>query len=173
MLFSLPTAEGSYYYPVIYPALSSGVRRAELLGLRWRDTEFDIVPSISVNRVLYKRRDVCELKGLKTTYRRRLVPMAPKLAAFLRDYKEDVKSAYQELGKELSLDDPLFANAVAKPLNPSSLDREFKRILGGAGMEKARFHDLCHTFASLMLFWVALNQTLSLKPWATLVGHLH
>jgi hypothetical protein len=63
--------------------------------------------------------------------------MTPKLAALLRDYKQDVKSAYRELGKDLNLDDPVFADAVAKPLNLSSLDREFKRILNRAGIEKS------------------------------------
>lgn len=96
------------------------------------------MPSISVNRVLYKRRGVSEFKERKASYSRRLVAMTPKLAAFLRDYKQDVKSAYRELGKELSLDDPVFANAAAKPLNPSSLDRGFKRILSRACIEKSQ-----------------------------------
>ena len=79
----------------------------------------------------------------------------------MRDYKQDVKSAYRELGKDLNLDDPAFANGVAKPLNPSSLDREFKRILNRAGIEKAGFHDLRYTFASLMLLRGARPKVIS------------
>ena len=57
----LDVARDSYYYPVYYTAVSTGLRQAELLGLRWRDVDLDLL-SISVNRVLYKRRGVCEVK---------------------------------------------------------------------------------------------------------------
>jgi len=147
----IEAAQGSYYYPVIYTALSSGLRQAELLALRWRDIDPDIMRSISVNRVLYKRRGVCEFKEPKTDRSRRYVTMTPKLAAFLREYREDRKSLYRELGKELTLDDLVFASVEGKPLNPPSLSREFNRIVRQAALENVRFHDLRHTFASLML----------------------
>ncbi len=50
----LDIAKDSYYYPVIYTAVSTGLRQAELLGLRWRDIDLDML-SISVSQVLYKR----------------------------------------------------------------------------------------------------------------------
>jgi len=84
----LQSSEGSCYYPIIYTALSSGLRQAELLGLRWRDIDPDIMLSISVNRVLYKRQGVCEFKEPKTSHSRRLVSMTTKLAAFLREYRQ-------------------------------------------------------------------------------------
>ncbi|MDP6495634.1 MAG: tyrosine-type recombinase/integrase, partial [Dehalococcoidia bacterium] len=58
VLALLETAQDSYYYPIIYTAVSSGLRQAELLGLRWRDLDLDLL-SISVSQVLYKRRGVC------------------------------------------------------------------------------------------------------------------
>ena len=157
----LEASEGNYYYPVIYTALSSGLRQAELLGLRWRDIDPDIMCSISVNRVLYKRRGVTEFKEPKTSHSRRLVSMTPKLAAFLREYKEDRKALYRELGKELTLDELVFANAEGKPLNPPSLSREFHRIVKRAGLDNVRFHDLRHTFASLMLLRGAKPKVIS------------
>jgi integrase len=147
----LKEAEGSYYYPIIYTALSSGLSQAELFGLRWRDLDPDIGLSISVSRVLYKRRGVSEFREPKTSRSRRYVSMTPKLATFLREYKQERRSLYRELGKELSLDDLIFANIEGKPLNPPSLNREFGRILKRAGLENVRFHDLRHSFASLML----------------------
>ena len=74
----LETAEGNYYYPVFYTAVSSGLRQAELLGLRWRDIDLDML-SISVSQVLYKRRGVCVFKEPKTEHSRRRVAMTPKL----------------------------------------------------------------------------------------------
>lgn len=147
----LKMAQDSQYYPVIYTAISSGLRQAELLGLRWRDIDADIMRSISVSQVLYKRRGVYIFKEPKTDHSRRLVSMTPKLATFLRQYKQDRKALWRELGKELSLDDLVFANIDDKPLDPSMLSHNFGKIAKKAGLQGVRFHDLRHTFASLML----------------------
>ena len=53
----LMAARDSYYYPLIYAAISTGLRQAELLGLRWRDIDI-ATRSVLVNQVLYKRRGV-------------------------------------------------------------------------------------------------------------------
>lgn len=49
------------------------------------------------------------------------------------------------------LDDLVFPNAEGKPLNPSVLSHNFGKIARKAGLQGVRFHDLRHTFASLML----------------------
>ena len=157
----LDAAQASYYYPVIYTAISTGLRQAELLALRWRDIEPDIMLSISVNRVLYKRKGVCEFKEPKTSHSRRLVSMTPKLAAFLREYRQERRSLYCQLGKNLTLDDLVFATVEGKPLNPPSVSRDFKRITKKAGIENCRFHDLRHSFASLMLLRGAKPKVIS------------
>jgi len=143
-------AKDSYYYPVYYTAVSSGLRQGELLGLRWRDIDLDFL-SISVSRVLYKRRGICQFKEPKTARSRRRVAMTPKLALFLREYRTEREALYRELGKELTLDYLVFAYPDGRPLDPSVLSHEFARIAKQAGLERVRFHDLRHTFASLML----------------------
>lgn len=147
----LRTAQDSQYYPVIYTAVSSGLRQAELLGLRWRDIDPDIMLSISVSQVLYKRRGVPTFKEPKTSHSRRLVAMTPKLAAFLREYRLERKALGREIGKELGPDDLVFATAEGDPLDPSVLTHKFQKIAKRAGLQGVRFHDLRHTFASLML----------------------
>jgi len=146
----LITAEGSRYYPSIYTALSSGLRQAELLGLRWRDIDIGS-HSISVARTLYKRRGVTQFIEPKTERSRRRVAMTPKLAAFLAEYKLERQRIYYQVGKAMTLDDLVFANEIGTPLNPPTLTRAFTRIARKAGLESVRFHDLRHTFASLML----------------------
>ncbi|HUU63191.1 MAG TPA: tyrosine-type recombinase/integrase [Dehalococcoidia bacterium] len=154
------TAEGNYYYPVIYTAVSTGLRQAELLGLRWRDIDLDMC-SISVSQVLYKRRGVCELKEPKTAHSRRRVAMTPKLALFLREYRNEREAIYRELGKELTLDDLVFTSIEGKPLDPCVLTHNFTRMARRAGLEGVRFHDLRHTFASLMLLRGAKPKVIS------------
>lgn len=79
------TATDNHYYPVIYTAVSTGLRQAELLGLRWRDIDLDML-SISVSQVIYIRKGLVQFKEPKTAHSRIRVSMTPKLAIFLREY---------------------------------------------------------------------------------------
>ncbi len=154
------TAKDNYYYPVVYTAVSTGLRQAELLGLRWRDVDLDML-SISVSQVLYKRRGICQFKEPKTSHSRRRVAMTPKLALFLRGYKAGREWLYQELGKQLTLDDLVFASVEGKPIDPGVLIHAFGRMARQVGLEGVRFHDLRHTFASLMLLRGAKPKVIS------------
>jgi integrase len=153
-------AQDSQYYPVIYTAVSTGLRQAELLGLRWRDIDLDLL-SISVSQVLYKRGSICTFKEPKTAHSRRCVAMTPKLALFLRDYRAARERLYRELGKKVSLDDLVFASIEGKPLDAGVLSHNFNRLAKRAGLGPVRFHDLRHTFASLMLLRGAKPKVIS------------
>jgi len=153
-------AQDSYYYPVVYTAVSTGLRQAELLGLRWRDIDLDML-SISVSQVLYKRHGICEFKEPKTTHSRRRVAMTPKLALFLKKYKAERESLYWQLGQPPTLDSLVFGSLEGKPLDPSVLSHDFARIVKRAGLKGVRFHDLRHTFASLMLLRGAKPKVIS------------
>jgi len=156
----LDNAKDNYYYPVIYTAVSTGLRQAELLGLRWRDIDLDLL-SISVSQVLYKRRGICQFKEPKTSHSRRRVAMTPKLALYLREYRAERESLYWQLGQPLSLDSLVFANGGGKPIDPGVLSHAFGKIAKQAGLKDARFHDLRHTFASLMLLRGAKPKVIS------------
>ncbi|MFC1968705.1 site-specific integrase [Chloroflexota bacterium] len=146
----LEAASSSPYYPVYYTAISSGLRQAELCGLRWRDLDLDKL-SISVSHVLLKRRGVAQFMQPKTSQSRRRVTMTDNLAKFLKDHKASKETLYWRLaGKPLPLDSPVFG-FLDKPCDPSILSHNFATIAKRAGLEGVRFHDLRHTFASLML----------------------
>jgi integrase len=72
--------------------------------------------SISVSRVLYRRRGVCIFKQPKTSGSSRRVSMTPKLACFLRDYRREREVLYLELGNVLSLDDLVFPTSTGSRL---------------------------------------------------------
>lgn len=146
----LEIASANRFYPVIYTAVSSGLRQAELLGLRWRDIDLDL-QSISVCQVLYKHQGICEFKEPKTSHSRRRVSMTAKLTEYLREYKGERESLSLHLGRLLKPGDLVFANAEGNPPDPSVLSHSFAKIVKQAGLKNIRFHDLRHTFASLML----------------------
>ncbi len=156
----LEAASSNQFYPVIYTAVSTGLRQAELLGLRWRDLDLDLM-GISVCRTLYKRRGVCTFKEPKTSGSSRRVAMTPKLALFLKDYRAERESLYWQLGVPPTLDDLVFANHDGKPIDPSTLTHNFGRISKLAGLGRVRFHDLRHTFASLALLRGAKPKVIS------------
>ncbi len=156
----LKNTSDNQFYPVIYTAVSTGLRQAELLGLRWRDIDLDML-SVSVSQTLYKRRGICTFQQPKTEHSRRRVAMTPKLALFLRDYKKERELLYLDLGTILGLDDMVFANHEGQPLDPSMLSHEFASIVKRAGLEHVRFHDLRHTFASLALLRGAKPKVIS------------
>ena len=156
----LETAADSYYYPIVYMAVSTGLRQAELLGLRWRDVDLDML-SISVSQVYYKRRGVSAFKEPKTAHSRRRVAMTPKLALFLREYRLERERLYEQLSQPLTLDSLVFASVEGKPIDPGVLSHAFARIAKQAGLQAVRFHDLRHTFASLMLLRGAKPKVIS------------
>jgi integrase len=146
----LTSVKDSCYYPVIYTAVSTGLRQAELLGLRWRDIDLDMC-SISVSQVLYIKNGNVQFKEPKTAHSRRRVNMTPKLAIFLKLYRAQRERYYIELGALLTLDTLVFTTLENKPINAHILSRAFGRAAQNAGLGHVRFHDLRHTFASLML----------------------
>ena len=146
----LNVAQDTHYYPIIHTAVKTGLRQAELLGLRWRDLDLDLV-SLSVTQVLYKRRGICQFKEPKSEHSRRRLGLSPSLALFLREYRTERETECLLLGKLLSEDDLVFGNVDGTPIDPGTLTHNFARIARRAGLPSTRFHDLRHTFASLML----------------------
>jgi integrase len=122
--------------------------------------------SLSVNQVLYKRRGVVEVKPPKTKLSRRQVKMTDKLTQYLKEYKEGQEACYwqvsdwQQINKPLPLDYFVFG-FLDKPCSPSMLSHDFAKIAQKAGLKDVRFHDLRHTFASLMLMRGAPGKVIS------------
>jgi integrase len=101
------------------------------------------------------------VKPPKTQHSRRRVSLTPKLALFLKDYKAERETLYWELaGKPLPLDSFVFGLS-GKPCDPSMLSHDFAIIAKKAGLEGVRFHDLRHTFATLMLMRSAPAKVIS------------
>jgi integrase len=86
--------------------------------------------------------------------------MTPKLALYFKEYLEDQQALFQSLGRRHTADDLVFSVA-GKPVDPNMLSHAFTRLARKSGLEGVRFHDLRHTFASLMLLLGAKPKVIS------------
>jgi integrase len=128
------------YRTLLASAILTGLRQSELLGLRWRDIDFED-ELIRVRNALDRHgNDV----ALKTQHAARDVILAPVLADALR--VQQANSAFKAPA------DYVFASKVGTPLHWRNVSRRaLEPALKSAGIEPLRWHDLRHTFASLLI----------------------
>jgi integrase len=122
---------------IFLTAAFTGLRRGELLGLRWRDVDF--AGSTIRVRASYAAGKLTTPKSGKV----RAVPMAP-----------DVASTLARLGDRPRFtgdDDFVFAGEAGPPLDGDALSSRYRHALERAGLRPLRFHDLRHTFGTRMI----------------------
>ena len=129
---------GRVYRAVYLTAAMTGMRRGELIALRWQDVDW------TAQRIRVRRNYVGGQFGAPKTRRgSRSIPLADRLGTELDRLQQ--ASAY---GAE---EDLVFANPhTGRPLDGNALLRSFQRTLEAAGVRRVRFHDLRHTFGTRM-----------------------
>lgn len=115
----------------------TGLRRGELLGLRWRDVDF--TGSTIRVRASYAAGKLTTPKSGKV----RAVPMAPDVASAL--------AKLGDRGRYTGDDDFVFAGEAGLPLDGDALSSRYRDALARAGLRPLRFHDLRHTFGTRMI----------------------
>lgn len=147
----LEAAKATPYHALFLLAAHTGMRRSELLGLRWGDVDLDM-PTLSVARVMHQLKDGrIVFDEPKTAKGRRLVPLTPTSALALRSHREKREAEVALLGVPLSDDGQVFCHLDGSPLLPDSVTHAFVKLARVLGLGTVRFHDLRHTHASLML----------------------
>ena len=137
-IWSLVRAAASEMDAAIFvTAAFTGLRRGEILALRWRDVDF---PASTIRvRASYSAGQLTTPKSGKV----RSVPMAP-----------DVATAIARLGQRdefVAEDDFVFAGGFGAPINGDAVSSRYRDALDAAGLRKLRFHDLRHTFGTRMI----------------------
>ncbi|MFC2033801.1 tyrosine-type recombinase/integrase [Chloroflexota bacterium] len=144
-------AKNSPYYELFYLALFTGMRRSELLALRWLDVDF-IYCQIYVNRSVHRLQDgtyiYTEPKSEKS---RRTIALSPSVILLLKEYKEQQVLEHAMLGVSLNDNDLIFCRLDREPLRPNTVTHAWNVLAARAGLNVIRFHDARHTHASLML----------------------
>ena len=134
-------------YPAFVLLLVYGLRRGEVLGLSWRDIDFEH-GIVRVRQQLVRAGNRLYVGPVKTAAGRRELP----LLGLARD-----ALAFQEgmllIGSpvtEWTTNELVFTTRTGHPVEPRNLARSFKRIITRAGLRPIRLHDLRHTTATLL-----------------------
>lgn len=149
----LEEAKRSGVYEMYYIELATGLRRGELLGLKWQDIDWK-------NGIIKVRRQVARVNGeiveapLKTKNSYRAVSISPQAIEVLKQQKAQTNDTY------------VFPSPNGGPISPDSVNNMLKRVLERAGIPKVRFHDLRHTFAT-----IALQNGVDIKTVSGMLGH--
>jgi integrase len=147
----LDAAAGSPYGQVFFLALYTGMRRSELMGLRWSAVDLEH-KTISVTQTIIRLSG----KGLKvmepkTAKSRRLISLPPSAVALLGGLRAKQREERNSLGLDWSESDYVFSRSDRSLIDPDTITHAFADIVNKAGLPHVRLHDLRHTHATLML----------------------
>jgi integrase len=138
-------------------ALATGMRRGELIGLKWQDINFK-TGTLQVVRVLTRvptkmpeREHVYIEAEPRTEKSRRSVLLAPFVIEALKEHRVRQLEAKLKAGSGWQDRDYVFCTLHGSHLNPNRIVDEFKKLLKQADLPNIRFHDLRHSAASLLL----------------------
>lgn len=147
----LEAAKPSPYYALFYLALFTGMRRSELLALRWQDTDL-LFGQISVSRGLHCLKDgTCIFTEPKSAKSRRTIALPPSVISLLREQKAKQEFDHKMLGIPSRDSDLIFSTAEGRPLLPNSVTHAWIKLVRRAGLKYIRLHDCRHSHASLLL----------------------
>jgi integrase len=147
----LNAARETPYHTLFYTAIYTGLRRSELLGLRWRDVDLDLATLSVVQTLHHVPKKGYTFREPKTKRSRRLVDLSPSLAVLLREHQANQELQRKLLGRSLMPDDLVFSFPNGAPLPPNSVTKAFQKLAQSLGLSNIRLHDLRHTHATLML----------------------
>ena len=157
----LDVAVGHRYGPVFFLALYTGMRRSELLGLRWSAVDLN-TKSLSITQTLQciKGRGLGAMQP-KTYRSRRLVTLPPSAVALLSGLKVRQRDEREGMGLEWNDSDYVFSNFDGTPYHPNTVSKAFSKIIKKSNLPQVRLHDLRHTHATIMLKQGADPKTIS------------
>lgn len=137
-------------YVVWHVALMTGMRRGEVLGLRWRDCDLE-AGRLRLVRQLRVVRHVPEFSDLKTDRSRRQVGLDPETRTLLRQHRRAQLEERLMVGEGYRDGDLLFAKPDGLYYHPEAVSKVFDRRVARYAVPRIRFHDMRHTWATLAL----------------------
>lgn len=161
----LDYASDDRLYSLWFLFATTGLRRAEAVGLRWSDVDLG-AGRVSIRQTLAYVGTRATFSEPKTDSSRRLVELASPTVDVLRAHRTRQAEERLAIGPGYSDLDLVFAHVDGRPLNPATVSRSFDALVKDARVPKITLHGLRHTFATL-----ALLDGIPSKVVAEVLGH--
>lgn len=164
----LTAVRGHRLHALFELALHTGLRKGELLGLRWEDLDLDR-GTAAIRRTL-QRTSTGGLTTLPTKTRasERRIALPTRCVQSLKRHHEQQQREREAAGTTWQPDGHVFTTVLGRPIDPTNLTRTFTTLLRKVGLRRIRFHDLRHSTATLLL-----EQGVELVVIKELLGHAH
>jgi integrase len=146
----LEAARGERLEALYATVLMLGLRRGEILGLRWEDIDLD-ARTLRVAQALQRADGRLRIVEPKSDRSRRVLALPESVVASLRGHRVRQLEERLAAGSGWQNTGLVFASIAGKPLDPQNMSRHFRRLLRKAGLKMFRFHDLRHSAASFLL----------------------
>lgn len=149
----------------IVTSLGTGLRRGELLALRWGDVDLD-AGTLTVQRAIERADRQSRFKDPKTKRSRRTISLPRFVVDRLRRHRTERAQWLRAKGLGRLSAETLVFERAGEPWVPNTFGTAFARALHDAGIPHVRLHDLRHSFASM-----ALAAGVDLKTVSSALGH--
>ena len=172
LLTLLHLARGDVIYPAILLAGAMGLRRSEALGVRWSRIDWEKRTVLLDTKIVEYRdngkKKVEPVEEMKNKSSRRTLPLPDPVVEMLQVQKEhwEVYRKMFQGSYNAQYLDYVCVNQLGELLRPSYVTDHFRELLEKYGLRHIRFHDLRHTFASLLI-----NQDVPLINVSNFLGH--
>ena len=146
---TLHAFEGHPLQALVYVTLYYGLRRSEVLGLRWSAIDFER-NTLTINHTVVKNRTIVEKDKTKTqsSFHTYLLIQDVK-EVLLREY-EKRSAQIKSFGRDYKKSDYVFTWEDGRLFRPDYITRAFQRVLEQHNLPRMRFHDLRHSTASVL-----------------------
>jgi integrase len=147
----LDALKGHKLYPIVSLALATGMRRGELLALRWSDVDLGLAV-LKVGRSLEQTKAGLRFKAPKSKHGRRVISLPPSAVAMLGLHRKEQLELRMALGMgKPNADALVFCNHDGTPFSPNNLSVTWGAAIRRAGLPDVTFHALRHTHASALI----------------------
>jgi integrase len=141
----LKAAERTWLYLPVLVAVTTGLRRGELLGLRWSDLDLN-AGRLTVNQSMERIKGNITFKAPKTKMSRRSITLPAAVVRALQEYRATQAEEWLKLGIGRDPRGLVFTRADGEPMDADSLSKAFRRLVAANSVTPITLHGLRHTY---------------------------